>query len=158
MELQVLIVDDELGLQEVINDFVSLKGFTTKTASSAQEALEILETCTPYLIICDISMPGMNGLELMEKVKSNGLKSAVVMLTAHEESDKIIRAVQLGCIDYMTKPFDSKVFLSKLDSWVEIGKRLLALNSESSTSERGDVSRQLKMIDMFRMKNAKTQG
>ena len=154
--IQVLIVDDEVGLQEVINDFVVLKGFTSKTASSAQEALAILETCTPYLIICDISMPGMNGLELMEKVKDSGLKSAVVMLTAHEESDKIIRAVQLGCVDYMTKPFDSKVFLSKLDSWVEIGKRLLAISSKDTMGERGDISHQLKMIDLFRMKNAKT--
>ena len=142
----VLIVEDNLELLDAVSVLITMNGYTVQTASSAQEALTILENHVPNLIICDISMPGMSGLELLEKVKIKGMCSAVVMLTASKENEKIIQAVQLGCLDYVIKPFDSDVFLSKLNSWIEVGRLL---------RERGDISRQLRLIDLFRLKNVK---
>ena len=97
----VLIVEDNLELLDAVSVLITMNGYTVQTASSAQEALTILENHVPNLIICDISMPGMSGLELLEKVKIKGMCSAVVMLTASKENEKIIQAVQLGCLDYV---------------------------------------------------------
>ncbi len=155
-KIDVLIIDDEEDIREIISDLVVMKGFSFKTASNGAEALDILESHVPALVICDISMPGIDGLELLEKVKMKGLYCPFVMITAHEESSRVIKAMQLGCIDYLVKPFKSDEFLIKLESWVEVGKRIQAVFFErSAESSPEDISRQLRMIELFKLKNVK---
>ena len=145
-QYDILIVDDEEGIREILADFTLINDFTSATAESGIAALEWLSRHpAPRVIICDISMPGMTGLEFVEKVKLLGLPSAIIMLTAHSESNKVIEALRLGALDYICKPFDSKMLMTNLAGWVEIGKRLSEL--------QGDAPQQLRMIELFKLKN-----
>ena len=155
--IDVLLIDDEPGILEVLFDICQLKGYETKTANNGIEALKILESYIPALILSDISMPGMNGLELIEKVKIRGYSSAMVMLTAHSQSPYLIKALQLGCLDYLTKPFDASKLMDKFDAWIEVGRRLQAVQQGDAVNKE-DLTRQLRMIELFRLKNASNKA
>ena len=105
------------------------------------------------MVICDISMPGGSGLELLKQVREQGLTAAFVMLTAHAESQRVIEALRLGALDYITKPFAASELIAKLDAWVEIGKRLRDLHDPSVSYSEADLARQLRMIELFQLKN-----
>ena len=154
-KVDVLVVDDEESIREVIEEFAVMKGFSCATAENGIIALEKFKIHDPALIISDISMPGMSGLEFLEKVRIDGLSAAVVMLTAHDDSVRIIEALRLGAIDYLTKPFDADELLGKLGSWIELGSRLKELRTENAENTRGDTSKQLRMIELFQLKNKK---
>ena len=149
----ILIIDDEEGIRDVMADLVHLSGYTFATAADAAEAVVLLEKRPhPYLIFCDISMPGMTGLELIQHIRTKGFHSSIILLTAHSESDKIIEALQLGAIDYIVKPFDTEVLFKKIPGWVEIGKRFQELHENDPTRPITDLSKQLRMIELFRLK------
>ncbi len=120
----ILLIDDEEGIREVVRDFIELEGFSVKTAAHGLEALEFLKTQTPPLIICDLAMPEMSGFELIEKFKLLGIVSAIVMLSAYSDREKINTSFRYGVLDYIVKPFDANEFMSKLSIWIKEGKRL----------------------------------
>lgn len=148
----ILLVDDEVDLCDTIYDILTMSGYLCLKAYDPFEALKLIETETFNLIICDISMPKMNGLQLITKFKEKNLSSAVVMLTAHDDREKIVHAMQLGAIDYVTKPFDEVELSRKVPFWIELGKNLNAMKEESLQHEENATIRRLKMIDLYRVK------
>ena len=146
----ILIVDDELEIRGLLKEMTGMRGYTSIDAADGTQALDLLEKHKVNLIICDISMPGINGLEMIAQVRKRGLRSAIVMLTAHSENTMILEALRLGAVDYICKPFDSKELFEKLPHWLEIGRRIGALSEEKDPSI--SVEKQLRMIELFQMK------
>src|SRR5438128_5019871 len=102
---RVLIVDDEREITEILSDLFSDRHKCT-TAGSAEEALERLRESEFELVISDITMPGMSGLEMLPQVKSLSPYTVVVMISGMQTVESAIEALRLGAFDYLMKPFD----------------------------------------------------
>jgi len=105
-ELNIMVVDDELIVRESLKGWLEKYGYGVDTAEDAQEALKKLETEAYDLLFVDIKMPGMDGIELLQRVKENQPDVIVVMITAHGSIESAIEAMKAGASDYLMKPFD----------------------------------------------------
>ncbi len=104
-KLKIMIVDDELIVRESLLHWFSKYGHTVDTASSGSEALDLLEKKAFQLLFVDIKMPGMDGLELLEKVKEEYPDTMVVIITAYGSIESAVKAMRIGASDYLLKPF-----------------------------------------------------
>lgn len=101
----ILIVDDEISICEVLGQFLRREGYAVSIASSGEEALGIIGNSDVHLIISDIKMPGMSGVDLLKHINGQALSMPVLMTTGFPTLDTAIEALKLGAYDYMTKPF-----------------------------------------------------
>ncbi|QJB58268.1 hybrid sensor histidine kinase/response regulator [Pseudodesulfovibrio sp. zrk46] len=104
MQEKVLLVDDEEGIRTVLSITVREAGYEVFTAANGIEALEILEKEDIPLVVTDIKMPGMDGLELLHRVKKDWPESEVIMITGHGDMDSAIDSLRKGAGDFITKP------------------------------------------------------
>jgi len=102
---RIMVVDDEKGICRNVEKILSKNNYEVICALSAAEALERMKTESFDLMISDIVMPGMNGLELLKKVKSEWPKTRALMMTAYASTDTAVKAIRLGALDYVSKPF-----------------------------------------------------
>jgi two-component system OmpR family response regulator len=101
----IMIVDDEMGVRELLIDAMSLSGYDTIEAKDGMTALTLLRHQSPDLLIIDINMPVMDGYDLLERLRSTDNQTPVIMLTARGDRADIARGLRLGADDYVTKPF-----------------------------------------------------
>jgi two-component system, NtrC family, response regulator len=104
-----LVVDDEKNYLLVLKELLVEEGYEVLTAQSATGALEILAETDPDLVLTDMKMPGMSGLELLERVKQKDPQMPVIMMTAFGTVEKAVEAMRKGTYDYITKPFDNEL-------------------------------------------------
>jgi len=105
---RVLVVDDEPNAVELLTEFLTAKGYEVIAASNGEEALRRLQEDRPHLILLDVRMPRMDGLEVLRRVREIDQAVGVIMVTAVHEEETGRRALQLGAFDYITKPLDLK--------------------------------------------------
>jgi two-component system NtrC family response regulator len=103
----ILIVDDEKNYPLVLSAVLQEEGFETLTANSGEQALEIIEHSDVDLVLTDMKMPKMDGIELLEKIKQKDAELPVIMMTAHGTVEKAVEAMQKGAYNYILKPFDN---------------------------------------------------
>src|SRR5881396_2973278 len=116
---RVLIVEDEPTTRLGLTELVSTWGFTTESASDGQEALQRITTFRPSIIISDLVMPRMGGLELLRALKDEGGGLTIVILTAQGTVETAVEAIKQGAYDYLTKPIDPQRLKILLDQVVE---------------------------------------
>ena len=104
----ILIVDDEKNYPLVLSAVLQEEGFETLTANSGEEALEIIDHSDVDLVLTDMKMPKMDGIELLERVKLKDAELPVIMMTAHGTVEKAVEAMQKGAYNYILKPFDNE--------------------------------------------------
>jgi CheY-like chemotaxis protein len=116
----ILIVDDNPSNLKLLRVLLSGEGYEVRTASGADEALASLAQQKPALILMDIQMPGMDGLELTRRIKAEPATSAVpvVALTAYAMSGDETRAKEAGCDAYVTKPIDTRALPTLISSLI----------------------------------------
>jgi len=105
MKTNILVVDDELSMREFLTILLEREGYCVKSAASADAALAQLEFNLFDLVISDVKMPGLDGIELLRRIKSCSPDTAVLIITAFSEADQAVEAMKLGAYDYITKPF-----------------------------------------------------
>lgn len=107
MTATVLIIDDEIHIRRLTARMLEMAGYQVLEAASGAQALSLIEETRPDVITCDITMPGMNGFEVLEALKSqpDTAEIPVIILTAAGEEKDADRATALGAADYITKPF-----------------------------------------------------
>ncbi|MBN1423424.1 sigma-54-dependent Fis family transcriptional regulator [Candidatus Fermentibacteria bacterium] len=103
---KILVVDDELSIRISLGDLLRRDGYQMEVAEAAEPGLEMLRTESFDLLIVDIKMPGMSGIEMLERVKEEDPDTPVLMMTAYGSIDSAVRAMKLGAVDYVVKPFD----------------------------------------------------
>lgn len=113
MDTHILIVDDDAGIRESMNDFLERAGYKTSTASSAEEALELLKTNIINVVITDIMMPGMSGLELTDLIKKD-YNADVIVMTGYSKDYSYEEAVDKGASDFICKPIRFEELLLRL--------------------------------------------
>jgi signal transduction histidine kinase len=124
----ILIVDDEHAVCELLYHWLASEGYECVTASSAEMALKLLEDNQFHLVLSDIMMPGISGLDLLATVKSKHPDVAVIMATAIDDRKTAIMTLQLGAYGFVIKPFDKNEILINVVNALE--RRRLVLRSE----------------------------
>ena len=107
-KLRLMIVDDELIVRESLLYWFRKYGHEIETAASGADALEKIEQNPFQLVFVDITMPGMDGIELLERVKRDYPDTLVVIITAHGSIESAARAMRAGASDYLLKPIKKK--------------------------------------------------
>ncbi len=105
-KISILIVDDEESVRDSLYNWFIEDGFRVESAENAKRALTILESDQFDIILADIKMPGMDGLEMLRRIKSIKPDSIVIVMTAFATVDTAVKALKDGAYDYVTKPFD----------------------------------------------------
>lgn len=103
---KLLIVDDQVGIRRLLFEAFHEEGYEVELAASGLEALEKVKAALPDLILMDMKMPGMNGIETLHEVRKIDSSVAVIMMTAYGELEIVAEAVKFGIKEYITKPFD----------------------------------------------------
>lgn len=111
---KILLVEDELALRETLEEILELYDFEVSVAGSGEEALELLQNMTPDLILSDIMMPGMTGLELIEKVHQQAQFKQIpfIFLSALASKEDQNKGIIAGAKGYITKPFKANDLIS----------------------------------------------
>ena len=117
-DIKILLVDDEPDVIEIIKYNLLQEGYNVKTASNGKEAIKKAEKTTPHLIIMDVMMPEMDGIEACEYLRKNpNFNDTIIMfLTARGEDYSYVAAFDAGADDYVTKPIKPKIIVSKVKS------------------------------------------
>ena len=106
MAQKILLVDDEEGIRKVLGLSLTDSGYQVFTAESGEEALHVFRKMQPSVVLTDIKMPGMEGIELLQKIKEESADTEVIMLTGHGDMDLAIQSLKFEATDFVTKPIN----------------------------------------------------
>jgi DNA-binding NtrC family response regulator len=112
--IRILIVDDEAGMCDFLAYYLGNHGFQVETARNGQDALVLLEKKRFHLVLADIMMPNIDGLELLRLVKGTLPNTTFIMMTAYASLDKAMKAITYGAADLLVKPFELPILLSTI--------------------------------------------
>ena len=136
--MKIAIVDDEKDMRQSISQWLALSGFDTETFASAEDALKGLTSDYPGIVVSDIKMPGMDGMQLLKRLKSVDSTLPVIMITGHGDVPMAVEAMRIGAFDFLEKPFNP-------DRMTELAKkatqaRRLTLDNRALRRELSDGS------------------
>ncbi len=106
MNEKILIVDDQFGIRILLNEVLQKEGYQTFQAANGVQALEIADKHSPDLVLLDMKIPGMDGIEILKRMKKKNQDIRVIIMTAYGELDMIQEAKDLGALTHFAKPFD----------------------------------------------------
>ncbi len=106
--MKILVVDDEEGARELFYTILSGEGYKVTLANDGEAALNLLKGDPYDLVITDIKMPVMDGLQLLQEIRKTGSKTDVIMVTAYGEVETYLKAMSLGAAEYINKPIRIK--------------------------------------------------
>jgi DNA-binding response OmpR family regulator len=127
----ILLVDDEPNIIRLLEMYLGREGYSLKTASDGKEALRLTAALKPNLIVLDIMLPELDGLEVCRQIRADKNPVPIIMLTARDEDvDKII-GLELGADDYMTKPFNPRELVARVKGLFRRGEWLAQRGKET---------------------------
>ncbi|MDH5757901.1 MAG: response regulator, partial [Nitrospinota bacterium] len=142
----VLIVDDTPRNIQILGSSLRQHGFLVSVAQSGEQALEIAGKALPDLILLDIMMPGIDGYQTLSMLKENDLTAhiPVIFITAVVEKDEVVKGLEMGAVDYITKPFNSREVISRVSTHVNLKK-----SNEIILEERNRAVEATRLKDKF---------
>ena len=126
--MKILVVEDEINLNNVIVKHLKKNGYSVDSAFNGEEAMDFTTVARYDLIVLDIMMPVMDGLTFLQKSRAAKLATSVLILTAKDEVDDVVKGLDAGADDYLVKPFDFKELLAR-------ARTLIRRNSGSAANE-----------------------
>jgi DNA-binding NtrC family response regulator len=123
---QILIVDDDPQLRNSFEKLLAIEGHTVRTANSGEKGVELARELAPDLVIQDVRLPGINGLEAFKRMREFEPKLPVIIMTAYSTTETAIEATKLGAFDYVLKPFDIPDILNLIEKALEAGRFMRA--------------------------------
>ncbi|VAX15878.1 hypothetical protein MNBD_NITROSPINAE02-1267 [hydrothermal vent metagenome] len=134
-----MIVDDEEGIRKSLSSYLKLEDYNVDTAENGKEALEKLRKTKYNIVLMDINMPVMDGLEALKEIKRIDFSIQVIMMTAYSTFDKTIKSLEFGATDYVMKPFkDLSEILHLINLSEERLDRWKSSMSASIVRQKGD--------------------
>ncbi|MBN2493075.1 MAG: sigma-54-dependent Fis family transcriptional regulator [Deltaproteobacteria bacterium] len=133
MRPRVLVVDDDAGVRYTLREILEDGDMEVAEAESGEQALAWLEANTAHLVICDLAMPGIDGMGLLERIRAGSDSPEVIMITAHGSERHAVEAMKLGAYDYFAKPFDIDAVMRVIEravQWVRLDQECEALRAE----------------------------
>ncbi|MCD4817757.1 MAG: sigma-54 dependent transcriptional regulator [Candidatus Cloacimonetes bacterium] len=133
--LNILVLDDEKKITEKIKNYLIKKEFNAHCANSPEEAFNIMNDTEIDILISDILMPGMNGLEVLKNIKKKFPQTEVIMISGHGDVDTVIEAIRLGAVDFIRKPFrfmDVQLAIERTGKYISLQNQLKNSNDQIS--------------------------
>lgn len=155
-QLKILVIDDDPSIRNMLAIVLKKTGYDVTCTESGKTSLEKLKKESFDLIISDIKMPDINGIELLKKIKSITPEIPVIMITAYASANDAVEAMKLGAEDYVTKPFnldELKIIIDRAIYKTNIEKENIQLKSRLTDKEKFEniVGKNQKMLDIFEM-------
>ena len=119
MKLKLLLVDDEKDFVDTLAERLQLRGFQVLTAIDGESALRIIETDPPQLVILDIMMPGLSGLDVLQQIKDRTPQTPVILLTGLGSTTEGTKGMHLGAYDFLIKPINIDKLIQKMEEAVQ---------------------------------------
>lgn len=139
-EFKILLVEDEQNLAKLLKDAIAEHFYSFTIAANGKEGLEIFERISPDIVITDIMMPDMTGLEMAQILRKKYPNLPIIILSAYSEKEKLLHAIDVGVVKYFIKPFDPDELLEYISSISQkIGSKLYHLEENylfNKTSKR----------------------
>src|SRR5215469_3569164 len=126
----VFVVDDDVWVRESLETLISDEGWQPETFASAHEFLDRPRALTPSCLVLDISLPGLNGLELQKRVAVERTDMPIIFITGHGDIPMSVGAMKAGAVEFLTKPFNDEVLLTAIRRTLERSRPALAQESE----------------------------
>jgi len=126
----VFIVDDDAWVRESLETLIRDEGLQPETFASAQEFLDRPRVSTPSCLVLDISLPGLNGLELQKRVAAERTDMPIIFITGHGDIPMSVGAMKAGAVEFLTKPFNDEVLLAAIREALERSRLALAQEAE----------------------------
>jgi signal transduction histidine kinase len=151
MEKSILLVDDEEGIRKVLGIVLADLGYEVLTAENGAQALQIFEEARPPIVMTDIKMPEMDGIELLRQLKQERPDTEVIMITGHGELDLAIKSVKYEATDFVTKPINDEVLEIALDRAQERIAMRRKLNEYTQNLEQLVQEKTKKLVEAERL-------
>ena len=132
----VFVVDDDISVRESLDLLIQSEGWQPETFSSAQDFLVRSRTTVPSCLVLDISMPGLDGLELQKRVAAEQPDVPIIFITGHGDVPKTVQAMKAGAVEFLTKPFKDDVLLGAVRQALERSR--VALGQQAEINELRD--------------------
>jgi DNA-binding NtrC family response regulator len=126
-QIKVLVLDDEVNFTEEIEEFLQANGFVSFTANNVQKGRSILKTKDIDLMVLDVRLKGISGLDILKEVKAEYPKLEVIIVSAHGDMETVIKALRYGAIDYLKKPFrlvDIQIAIQKTKKFIDLQRTI----------------------------------
>ena len=142
--MKIAIIDDEKDMRQSISQWLALSGYDTEAFPSAEEALKVLGPDYPGIVVTDIKMPGMDGMQFLKKLMGTDSSLPVIMITGHGDVPMAVEAMRVGAYDFLEKPFNP-------DRMNELAKRAtnarrMVLDSRALRRELSDGGQLMKKL------------
>jgi two-component system, OmpR family, response regulator MprA len=165
---RVLIVEDDAPVRRMLERSLAAEGFDVRAAADGGAALAMAEDSAPDLVVLDVTMPGLGGLDVCRRLREKGLSGGVLMLTARDAIEDRVRGLDAGADDYVVKPFAIEEVVARLNALARRGRDRSArvsfagitLDTETNTVERGGrtielTAREAELLEML-LRNPRT--
>jgi len=126
----VFVVDDDVWVRESLETLIRDEGWQPETFASAHEFLDRPPATTPSCLVLDVSLPGLNGLELQKRVAAERTDMPIIFITGHGDVPMSVGAMKAGAVEFLTKPFHDEVLLAAIQQVLERSRRALAQQAE----------------------------
>ena len=151
---KVLIIDDEENMRRVLASLLKPEGYVVESAADGLEALRLLETEQFDIILCDLKMPRMGGMEFLKEIGARGIESTTIMMSAYGSVDDALKAMKNGAYDYISKPFKSDeiiLTLKKAEEREKLRRENLQLRTEIQREFGFEniISKNARMLEIF---------
>lgn len=151
----ILLVEDDIELNKIIYELIQSSGnYVVIQCFNGQSALELLidRGLRPDLVLCDINLPELSGINLVQQQLAKNLNLNICFMSADDSSQNMLQALQLGAIDFISKPIDFTDILDKIPRLVQMGKNRAKLLSEIANDP--EASQMNKEVNLFRVINS----
>jgi PAS domain S-box-containing protein len=150
MAEKVLLVDDEDAIREILGLSIADLGYDVQTAGDGPEALETLEVFTPAIVLTDIKMPGMDGIELLKRIKAQSPDTEVIMISGHGDMNLALQSLQYEALDFITKPIRDELLVNALKRAAEKVAMRRQLREHTQNLERIVKEKSARLVEVER--------
>jgi len=126
----VFVVDDDVSVRESLESLIRCEGWQPETFASAQDFLDYPRVPVPHCLVLDVSLPGLNGLDLQRLVAGDRRDMPIIFITGYGDVPMTVRAMKAGAVEFLTKPFNDDVLLSAIRSALESSRVALSFEAE----------------------------
>ena len=111
--IQILVVDDDENLRRLLAAYLETEGYRVTQAADGRSALAMLKDCPPHLVVLDVMLPGLTGIEVARQIRGRGA-TPILMLTARGSEEDVLQGFEAGADDYLVKPFSPKILVARV--------------------------------------------
>jgi FixJ family two-component response regulator len=126
----VFVVDDDISVRESLETLIGCAGWQPETFESAQEFLHYPPAAVPSCLVLDISLPGLNGLDLQKRIVVDRAEMPIIFITGHRDVPMTVQAMKAGAVEFLTKPFGDDVLLTAIRAALERSRVALSAEAE----------------------------